>query len=62
MIDTPGVIALMYHLLRITHHAELIGSLSVTTRNMYSTQVISLNNKLAMRIRKPVEEDEEKNR
>lgn len=39
-----------------TYHAELIGSSSVTTRNMYSTHVISLHNKLAIRIRKPVED------
>lgn len=39
-----------------TYHAELIGSTSVTTRNMYSTHVISLHNKLAIRIRKPVED------
>lgn len=37
----------------ITHHDASIGSGFLTTRNMYSTQVISLNNKFAIRIRKP---------
>lgn len=38
----------------ITYHEAFIGSKSVTTRNMYSMHVINLNNKLAIRIRKPV--------
>lgn len=37
-----------------TYQAACIGSTSVTTRNMYKTQVISLTNKLAIRIRKPI--------
>ena len=40
----------------ITHHDASIGSGFLTTRNMYSTQVISLNNKFAIRIRKPERE------
>lgn len=42
--------------MQITHHDASIGSGFLTTRNMYSTQVISLNNKFAIRIRKPERE------
>lgn len=44
------------YFITITHQADSIGLLSVKTRDMYSTQVMSLNNKLAIRIRKPVDE------
>lgn len=37
-----------------TYHFAYIGSLSITTRSMYSAQVISLKNRFAIRILKPI--------
>ena len=39
------------------YHEASTGASSAITRNMYNIQVISLNNKLAIRIRKPVTKD-----
>lgn len=41
---------------RSTHQEDSIGATSLITRNMYSIQVMSLNNKFAIRILKPANE------